>query len=133
MKTTDIKAYREAQLSIDPICPLCGKEIARNKAALDHCHRTGKVRRVVHTWCNSILGRIENWSKRGPWDNIEFLKNVVAYLEKEHTDIIHPTHGKVRRRKKSATVKGKTNPAAKRKQAVRSGNKRRVVRKRPKA
>ena len=129
MKSTDIKAYREEQLSIDPICPLCGKEIQRDKAALDHCHRTGMVRRVVHTWCNSVLGRIENWSKRGNWNNVEFLKNVVAYLEAEHTDIVHPTHGKVRKRKKRATVK----PGVKSKpKAPRSRNKDGSLRKRTK-
>lgn len=125
MKATDIKSYREEQLSIDPICPLCGKEIQSDKAALDHCHRTGLVRRVVHTWCNSVLGRIENWSKRGNWDNIEFLKNVVAYLETEHTDIIHPSHGRVRRRKKRATSK---SPKERKQKVVRSRNKRGGVR-----
>ncbi len=126
MKSTEIKVYREKQLELDPICPLCGKEIAKEKAALDHCHRSGKVRRVLHTWCNSVLGRIENWSKRGNWDNIEFLKNVVAYLESEHTDITHPAHSKPRKRK-NAKSKPKSKP-----KVVSGGDKRHSVRKRPK-
>ena len=105
LKASDIKDYREAQLRRqDYVCPLCEKNIALNQAALDHCHKTGSIRMVVHRWCNSVLGRIENWSRRvGGIDNVRLLKNITVYLESSSTDIRHPLHGKRRKRRPNST------------------------------
>jgi hypothetical protein len=104
LKTSEIKSYRENQLAAQNyICPLCRRRIEPTEAALDHCHRTGMVRRVVHRWCNAVLGRIENWAGRSGIDRIAFIKYTVLYLEADTTKVLHPTHGKrkkrVRRRK----------------------------------
>jgi len=103
MAAKDIKAQRELQLKKQKgVCPLCKTIIQSEDAALDHCHSTGLVRMVLHRWCNSVLGRVENWSKRvGKTDHLTFLKNTTVYLEGTHTDLIHPTHGKKKSRKKS--------------------------------
>jgi hypothetical protein len=113
LASKDIKVQREKQLKLQKgVCPLCKTTISPEDAALDHCHSTGFVRQVLHRWCNSVLGRVENWSKRvGKTDHITFLKNTTKYLEKTHTDIIHPTHGKKKSKRKSRKRKkqsGKT-------------------------
>lgn len=108
MKLTarEIKQYRERQLQKQGfVCPLCNGIISFSEAALDHDHKTGLVRKVLHRWCNSVLGRVENWAKRSPVEGIEFLESAVAYLKVEHTQIEHPNHGKTRKRKRAKRVK----------------------------
>ena len=127
----DIKPLREELLlKQEGICPLCGTLISPADAALDHCHSIGNVRMVLHGWCNSILGRVENWSKRvGKTDHLTFLKNTVEYLEMSHTDIIHPTHGRPKsgkRRRRSSTKRVTTT----KKSASASGRSRKGTRKR---
>lgn len=101
LKATEIRKYREQQLEKQLyICPLCRRMIALDEAALDHCHKTGMIRRVLHRWCNSVLGRVENWAGRSGIDKIDFLKAVVHYLEAPQTTVVHPSHGKRRRRRR---------------------------------
>lgn len=101
LKATEIRKYREQQLQNQLyICPLCRRMIALDEAALDHCHKTGMIRRVLHRWCNSVLGRVENWAGRSGIDKIDFLKAVVHYLEAPQTTVVHPSHGKRKRRKR---------------------------------
>lgn len=77
-------------------CPLCRLDLD-DDIVLDHDHKSGDIRATLHRWCNSILGKIENWAgRRGNGvDAIEFLENTVSYL-KYHRDnptgIKHPTH-----------------------------------------
>ncbi|MSW53299.1 MAG: hypothetical protein F2817_20735 [Actinobacteria bacterium] len=101
LKTSGIKDYREKQLRTQQyICPLCARIIALSDSALDHCHKTGKIRKVLHRWCNAVLGRVENWSGRSGIDKIQFLKAVVHYLEAPQTTVEHPSHGKKRKRRR---------------------------------
>lgn len=86
--------YRSRQL-IDQnnICPLCGQFILLDKAVVDHCHRTGRIRSVVHRGCNSLLGKIENNFKRYGL-TLEQLKgicpNIHDYIHRDYQD--HPFH-----------------------------------------
>lgn len=78
------------------ICPLCGRPLGAD-VVLDHDHRTGDIRAVVHRWCNAVLGKIENWPERiGQGVNGRaYLKNVVAYLDYHDahpSGIKHNTH-----------------------------------------
>lgn len=75
-------------------CALCNEPI-EDDAVLDHCHKTGRLRRVLHRGCNSMLGKIENNMPRSQMtsDRLrEFAKRLVLYIEDEWDDIIHPTH-----------------------------------------
>lgn len=57
--------YRKALLTQqDCLCGLCGHHIEYEKAVLDHCHKSGRIRSVLHRGCNSLLGKIENNYKR---------------------------------------------------------------------
>ena len=55
-------------------CTLCGKTIIENGKllAVDHDHNTGKVRGLLCTNCNIMLGLAK--------DNLELLKKAIKYL-----------------------------------------------------
>lgn len=57
-------------------CAICGEEFSdSNKAFVDHCHKTNKVRGLLCTRCNSLLGMAK--------DNIETLQNAIKYLSQD--------------------------------------------------
>lgn len=76
------------------LCPLCGTEILPGEETLDHDHKSGKVRRVLHRSCNQTEGRILSWIKRSrATDYLEFLHNLVRYWEEDYSDMPeHPSH-----------------------------------------
>ena len=121
LKTTQIKAYRETQLlNQDHKCALCGENIIED-AVLDHCHKTGLIRQVLHRGCNSMLGKIENSMPRSRVDirRLEGIAhNLVNYLTQIHTDVRHPTHLTIEERKmkmkKKAMGRGKGKKPPKR-------------------
>lgn len=45
-------------------CALCGQALLPKEAVLDHDHKTGHIRGVLHRGCNTALGRIENNAPR---------------------------------------------------------------------
>jgi hypothetical protein len=102
LKTIEIKQYREAQLlNQNNQCALCGEVIIED-AVLDHCHKTGLIRQVLHRGCNSLLGKIENSMPRSRVDirRLEGIAhNLVNYLNTTHTQIRHPTHLTIEERK----------------------------------
>lgn len=55
-------------------CAICGREFNETlKAFVDHCHITGKVRGLLCTNCNTLLGMAK--------DSIETLKTAIEYLQ----------------------------------------------------
>lgn len=56
-------------------CAICNLEIKEidNKTHLDHCHKTGKVRGILCSHCNALLGFCR--------ENKSVLKNAIIYLE----------------------------------------------------
>ena len=71
-------ARLEAQ---DSLCLLCDREIytdltsksTHDKACVDHCHETGKVRGILCNHCNRALGLVH--------DNVYVLEKMVKYLK----------------------------------------------------
>ena len=97
MKTSEVKETREEMLKDqDYICPLCGQEIKPENSALDHCHKTGKIRGVLHKECNSAEGAMKSKFIRsgvGKYTTFEeYLLLLAEYLVKEHYPLLHPTH-----------------------------------------
>ena len=122
LKTIEIKQYREAQLlNQNNQCALCGEVIIED-AVLDHCHKTGLIRQVLHRGCNSLLGKIENSMPRSRVDirRLEGIAhNLVNYLKTTHTEVLHPTHltkeernEKIARKRKQNRKKQKAAKAA---------------------
>jgi hypothetical protein len=101
LKHTEIKTYREQQLKAQgELCALCGEKIDGD-AVLDHDHKTGLVRRVLHRGCNALLGKIENNLARNkitPARLQGIAQNLITYVTAQHTEILHPKHGAKRRR-----------------------------------
>jgi hypothetical protein len=95
LKHREIAEYRQQQLLLNNCCcALCG-DLVIDDAVLDHDHKTGLVRQVLHRGCNSMLGKIENNMARSRIDLHrlrQFAANLVDYIQTTHTDIVHPTH-----------------------------------------
>lgn len=101
MKYKDIKTLRE-QLYEEQngICALCSTKMDINDTALDHCHKTGFIRAVLHRQCNRYLGRLENNRKRYKITDEMFLTiapTAALYCLKLRTEI-HPTFNKKRKK-----------------------------------
>ena len=95
IKHRQIAEYRQQQLTAQQhICALCSDYI-EDDAVLDHDHKSGKIRRVLHRGCNALLGKIENNLARNRM-SMERLEhwafNLVGYINTEHTDLTHPRH-----------------------------------------
>lgn len=90
LTTKDVQHVREV---LKPkVCPVCFK--SSDKWTLDHCHKTGLVRKVLCPHCNAFLGRIENNSARHLVKNTvlpSVLRNFADLLEQEHYRLVHPT------------------------------------------
>lgn len=97
LKYSQIKQYRQqALIQQQGLCLLCREEIDPKEAVLDHCHKTGYIRGVLHRGCNCLLGKIENNLARNRIDDVRLeaiLKNVFEYRYK-FKDHIHPTYKK---------------------------------------
>jgi hypothetical protein len=52
------EAYGEALLLQGYTCPICDEPLGDDQV-VDHCHKTGVVRGIVHNQCNKVLGYLE--------------------------------------------------------------------------
>ena len=114
IKTGDIAEVRERIMREQAyICPLCGFSLMKlpsRSRCLDHDHdkttaNAGGIRGVLCSNCNGMEGKVRTASIRAKrkLTPLEWLKNLVSYLEKHQTNqtgLIHPTHGKVKKRRK---------------------------------
>lgn len=77
-------------------CKLCKRSVVDYPdivMCVDHCHKSGLVRAVLCSNCNSLSGRLENIMNRAKagLTNLEWLDNFVDYIKAEHTVYIHPS------------------------------------------
>ena len=95
LKQKELADYRyELWCEQSHICPLCDKQIEKEDAVLDHCHATGRVRRVLHRSCNSSEGRVMKWAYSSKSsDPFIFLNNLIKYHQSNYEDMpFHPKH-----------------------------------------
>lgn len=94
------------------LCDLCKEPITEpaTDAVLDHCHKTGECRGVLHRGCNAALGKVENArAMNGLVDDDKFRKWCEAipdYILNSRCDRIYPSH-KTEREKKDLVNKRK--------------------------
>jgi len=66
--------YQELKKKQNNLCLLCGKPNKSSRSlAIDHCHKTGRIRGLLCSKCNIGLGMFE--------DNIKLLKKAIIYLQ----------------------------------------------------
>lgn len=121
LKATEVKTYREQQLAKQGgVCPLCLQTIELSEAVLDHDHKRGVCRGVLHRGCNCMVGKIENARVRYKLTDNQslgnLLSNIINYMSSS-LDVLHPTH----RTEEEKRVR--RNARAKKKRALTKGNK----------
>jgi hypothetical protein len=68
------KEYKQLLDDQGSSCKLCKKLFdITNIICVDHCHKTGKIRGLLHKKCNSIIGLAD--------DSIELLELSIGYLK----------------------------------------------------
>lgn len=69
------KEYEEMDINQHGKCLICGihKDNTGRRLYVDHCHETKKIRGLLCSNCNTILGMSK--------DNIKVLKSAITYLE----------------------------------------------------
>lgn len=58
-----LEQYLDMHQSLEGLCPLCGepeRDSNRSKLAVDHCHKTGRIRGLLCSLCNRQLGWVES-------------------------------------------------------------------------
>lgn len=97
LKSKDVSNIRLKLLEAQGFrCAICNQEILEDQAVLDHNHKDGHVRAVLHRTCNAVEGKIVNAMRRyGIKNPREYLEGLVKYHdfhETNQTGLIHPTH-----------------------------------------
>ena len=56
-------------------CAICGKHQSESGRAfaVDHCHKSGKIRKLLCLNCNAVLGHVN--------DDIDLLREMILYVE----------------------------------------------------
>lgn len=108
LKHREIVEYRKHMLTQQHnCCALCGDLIV-DDAVLDHDHKSGMIRGVLHRGCNSLLGKIENNMARNRV-TVERLRglahNLIEYITTTNSTVLHPTHRTPEQRKAAAKQK----------------------------
>ena len=110
IKPKEIKALRASILAEqNGLCAICQEQIDPLEAVLDHCHKTGYIRAVLHRGCNAYIGHMENNMARNlitPNRLAKILANFIHYIN-THRLIIHPTHLTPEERKERAKRRAK--------------------------
>jgi len=70
--------FDEVKLMEDGVthCEICEKEFKDTMKCVDHCHTTSKVRGILCTTCNTMLGKVERSTE-------VILNNIPKYLNKD--------------------------------------------------
>lgn len=97
LKTTEVKKVREEMLRRQGgVCALTRYPLDQKDAVLDHDHKTGHVRGVLHRGVNSLLGKLENNHARYGVSLPQVLamgRGLEAYLKADYDTMpLHPTH-----------------------------------------
>lgn len=68
-----VERYQQMLDAQSGVCAICGSAPAGKRLAVDHCHKTGRVRGLLCDMCNHGLGRLQ--------DDTEILRKAITYLE----------------------------------------------------
>lgn len=120
LKYSEVAKTRASMLqSQGGTCALCSLPIAKGKDVLDHDHTEGHLRGVLHSGCNSLLGRVENNYRRyGVPDLRCFLAGASMYLTKSSRipmdqRVLHPTFKTLDEKREARNATARKRRAAK--------------------
>lgn len=126
ISNNEIKHTRQRALKVNSVCPLCGTHIEEDDAVLDHDHKTGECRGILHRGCNALLGKIENGRVlNGLTDDVRFetyCRNLMEYIKNAKMGFLHPTHRTDREKKELQKKRARKRAAEKRKEAKQKVN-----------
>lgn len=112
----EIKDLREQYLKEQHYhCALCNESLAQEEAVLDHDHRSGQIRSVLHRGCNAFLGHIENNQARNRITDSRLtaiLGNLQRYVQ-ELKPLLHSTYRTPEERALRAKKRAKSRKANK--------------------
>lgn len=120
LTASQVKAQRDKMLADQGgLCMLCCERIEAGAAVLDHDHKTGHCRGVLHRGCNAMLGKIENARRinhlLGPRLG-HMLSRVQAYITKDNSHLpVYYTHRTAEEKKERAKTLAKKRREAKKK------------------
>ena len=100
---TALPTWKIRQLKVhqDGLCGICRLPIdlsLKGEGVVDHDHKTGEIRGVLHRSCNAAEGKIFNaaaaWgAKTTAQSSVEqYLINLLGYWRREHTGFMYPMH-----------------------------------------
>jgi hypothetical protein len=69
-----IAQYNKMLIEQEGRCSICGGNRAKRKLAVDHDHKTGKIRGLICGVCNTLLGMAD--------DDTELLQSAIEYLRR---------------------------------------------------
>lgn len=117
IRQSDVKTVRDALIvKQNGVCKVCKRPFTEaDPACLDHNHKTGKIRGVLHRSCNALEGIITKaFTRLGiKIDQKVVLTGLVEYHDEHETDqtgLIHPSH-KTPEEKKALLVKRRKRKA----------------------
>ena len=69
-----LTAYNDMFAQQEGCCAICKEHQSnlKKRLSVDHCHTSGKIRKLLCQNCNTLLGMAK--------DNTEILKNAISYL-----------------------------------------------------
>ena len=116
IKQKDIRLLREQYYSEqNGLCNLCFEHMDPSEAVLDHDHKSGQLRGVLHRGCNAYIGSMENNLARNRITTNRLsliLINFMSYIS-THKPIRHPTHLTPEERKERTRLRAKKNRSKK--------------------
>lgn len=131
LKYSQVETVRvKILLSQERKCLMCLAPLGtstKKRPALDHDHNTGYIRGVLCLYCNGMLGKVENASRRAvgkTGDSLAWLHRVVDYLDLHKTPawsapgrrgLIYPTHKTPEDKRLATLAKAKARRAIKKK------------------
>lgn len=111
LKQSEIATARQALLKQqNNRCALCDQVIAEGEAVLDHCHKTGQIRGVLHRGCNAFEGTLVNALPRNLISAerlAKIINNLITY-QQQLKPLLHPTHRTAEEKKQRAKKRAKT-------------------------
>lgn len=98
LPTWKLRQLKVAQGGMCGICRLPIDVTIKGEGVVDHSHKTGEIRGVLHRSCNAAEGKIFNaaaaWGAKSNEQSAveQYLINLLGYWRREHTGFMYPMH-----------------------------------------